>query len=70
MQPHAAKWKPNPQPWRTNVMTAAVGCGPTDGNGDACAVIEYDDANTPQVRMNDNLLGIAKTPFLKHCVFC
>jgi hypothetical protein len=61
MQPHGAKWKPNPQPLRTKVMTVAVGCG-TDENGEACAVIENDDANTPQVRINDNLLSMTK-PF-------
>jgi hypothetical protein len=63
MQPHGAQWKPNPQPSRTKVMTAAVGCGRTDVNGEACAVIENDDANTPQIRINDNLLSIDKTPF-------
>jgi hypothetical protein len=63
MQPHGARWKPNPQPWRTKVITAAVGCGRTDENGEACALIENEDANTPQVRINDNLLSIDKTPF-------
>jgi len=60
MQPQAAKWKPNPQPSRTNVMIAA-GCGRTDGIGEACAPID-DDASTPQVRTNDNdnLLNIDK----------
>jgi hypothetical protein len=57
MQPHAAQWKPNPQPSRTNVMTGAVGCGRTDENGEACAFIENDDASTPQARTNDNLLN-------------
>src|SRR6185295_5826319 len=58
MQPHGAQWKPNPQPSRTNVMNAAVGCGRTDESGEACALIEKDDASTPQVRNND------KTPLL------
>jgi hypothetical protein len=62
MQPHGAQWKPNPQPSRTNVMNAAVGCGRTDESGEACALIEKDDASTPQVRTNDNLLNIDKTP--------
>jgi len=61
MQPHAAQWKPSPQPSRTNLMTA-VGCGRNDKNGEACALIENDDASTPQVRTNDNLLNIDKTP--------
>jgi uncharacterized ParB-like nuclease family protein len=64
MQPHAAQWKPNPQPLRTNVMNAAAGCGRTDEIGEACALIENDDASTPQVRTNDNLLNIDKTPLL------
>jgi hypothetical protein len=64
MQPHGAQWKPNPQPSRTNVMNAAVGCGRTDESGEACALIEKDDASTPQVRTNDNLLNIDKTPLL------
>ena len=64
MQPHGAQWKPNPQPSRTNVMNAAVGCGRTDESGEACALIENDDASTPQVRTNDNLLNIDKTPLL------
>jgi hypothetical protein len=64
MQPHGAQWKPNPQPSRTNVMTAAVGCGRTDGSGEACALIENDDASTPQVKTNDNLLNIDKTLLL------
>ena len=62
MQPHGAQWKPNPQPSRTNVMTGAVGCGRADENGDACALIENDDASTPQARTNDNLLNMDKTP--------
>ena len=63
MQPHDAIWEPHPQPLRTNVMTAA-GCGRTDGNGVACALID-DDASTPQMRTNDNdnLLNIEKTPY-------
>ena len=64
MQPHGAQWKPNPQPSRTNVMNAAVDCGRTDESGEACALIEKDDASTPQVRTNDNLLNIDKTPLL------
>jgi hypothetical protein len=58
MQPHGAQWKPNPQPSRTNVIDAVAGCGRTDEIGAACAPIENDDANTPQVRTNDNLLNI------------
>jgi hypothetical protein len=64
MQPHGAQWKPNPQPSRTNVMPEALGCGRTDENGEACALIENDDASTPQVRTNDNLLNIDKTSLL------
>jgi hypothetical protein len=60
MQPHTAMWKPNPQPSRTNVMTAAVCCGRTDESGEVCALIENDDASTPQVRTNDNLPNIDK----------
>ena len=45
-------------------MNAAVGCGRTDESGEACALIEKDDASTPQVRTNDNLLNIDKTPLL------
>jgi len=63
MQPHGAQWKPNPQPSRTKVMPDAVGCGRTDKNGEACAHIENDDASTPQVRTNDNLLNIDKPLF-------
>jgi hypothetical protein len=62
MQPHGAQWKPNPQPSRTN-MTAAAGCGRTDENGEACALIENDDASTPQVRTSGNLLNIDKPLF-------
>jgi hypothetical protein len=64
MQPHAAQWKPNPQPLRTNVTNGAPGCGRTDEIAEACALIENDDASTPQVRTNDNLLNIDKTPLL------
>jgi hypothetical protein len=60
MQPHGAQWNPNPQPSRTNVMTGAVGCGRTDENGEACALIGNDDASTPQARTNDNLLNMDK----------
>jgi hypothetical protein len=63
MQPHGAQWKPNPQPSRTNVMTAAAGCGRTKENGEACALTENDDASTPPMRTNDNLLNIDKTLF-------
>jgi hypothetical protein len=62
MQPHGAQWKPNPQPSRTNVVTGAAGCGRTDENGEACALIENDDASTPQARTNDNLFNMDKTP--------
>jgi hypothetical protein len=64
MQPHAAQWKPNPQPLRTNVMNAVAGCGRTDEIGEACVLIENDDASTPQVRTNDNLPNMDKTPLL------
>jgi hypothetical protein len=62
MQPHVAQWKPNPQPSRTNVMTGAAGCGRADEIGEACALIENDDASTPQARTNDNLVNMDKTP--------
>jgi hypothetical protein len=62
MHPHGAQWNPNPQPSRTNVTTGAAGCGRTDENGEACALIENDDASTPQARTNDNLLNMDKTP--------
>jgi hypothetical protein len=62
MQPHGAMWKPNPQPSRTNMMTVAVCCGRTDENGEACALMENDDASTPQVRTNDNLANIDNPP--------
>jgi hypothetical protein len=58
MQPQGAQWKPNPQPSRTGVMLDPFGCGRTDRNGEACALIETDDASTAQVRTNDNLLNI------------
>jgi hypothetical protein len=62
MQPQGAQWKPNPQPSRTNVMDDGAGCGRTDEIEEACALIENDDANTPQVRTNDTLLNIDGTP--------
>jgi hypothetical protein len=61
MQPHAAMWKPHPQPLRTNVMNAVVGCGLIDEIGEACALIENNDASTLQVSSNDNL-NMDKTP--------
>jgi hypothetical protein len=70
MQPHTAMWKPHPQPLRTNVMKAVVGFRLTDEIGEACALIENDDASTLQVSTNDNLLNIDKTllwqPSLNH----
>jgi hypothetical protein len=66
MQPHAAMWKPNPQPSRTNVMTVAVCCGRTDENGEACTLMKNGDASTPHVRTTDNLLNIDTS--LEHCV--
>ena len=63
MQPQGAQWKPNPQPSRTNVMDDGAGCGRADEIEDACALIDNDDASTPQVRTNDNLLNIERTPF-------
>jgi hypothetical protein len=62
MQPQGAQWKPNPQPSRTNVMDDGAGCGRADEIEDACALIDNDDASTPQVRTNDNLLNIERTP--------
>jgi hypothetical protein len=64
MQPHGAQWKPNPQPLRTNVVDVDAGCSRTAEIGAACALIENDDASTPQVRANDNLLNIDETPLL------
>jgi len=61
MQPHGAMWKPNPQPSRTNAMTASVCCARTDENGKACAAKEKDDASTPQVRTNDHLANIDRS---------
>ena len=53
-------------------MTAAAGCGLTDEIGEACALIENNDASTLQVSTNDNLLNMDKTPplaaFLETCV--
>jgi hypothetical protein len=43
-------------------MNAVVGCGLTDEIGEACALIENDDASTLQVSTNDNLLNMDKTP--------
>src|SRR5262245_43310754 len=73
MHPHGAQWNPNPQPSRTNVTAPPTGCCDRTGeNGEACALIENDDASTPQVRTNDNLPNIDETPllaaFLGHCV--
>jgi hypothetical protein len=62
MQPQGAQWKPNPQPSRTNVMDDGVNCGRADEIEEACALIEIDDASTPQVRTNGNLLNIDGTP--------
>jgi hypothetical protein len=43
-------------------MDDGAGCGRAGEIEDACALIENDDASTPQVRTNDNLLNIERTP--------
>ncbi|MGH6826314.1 hypothetical protein [Methyloceanibacter sp.] len=72
MQPQGAQWKPNPQPSRTNVMDDGAGCDRADEIEEACALIENDDASTPQMRTNDTLLNIDRTlfsqPSLEHRV--
>jgi len=62
MQPQGARWKPNPQPLRTNVMDV-VDSSRTEENGAACALIERNDASTPQATTNDNLLNMMKSSF-------
>jgi hypothetical protein len=42
-------------------MDDGAGCGRAGEIEDACALIENDDASTPQVRTNDNLLNIERT---------
>jgi hypothetical protein len=72
MQPQGAQWKPNPQPSRTKVIDDAAGCGRSGEIEEACALIESDDASTPQVTTKDNLLNIDSTPFpqpsWEHCM--